>query len=211
MFAPARFLDFARNDGTKYRFARFYNVICKCGHRRLAYGGSPFAPALVSTSLKMTEAKYRSARLGGGARAPRPTETILRPPKYRCTQTVYPAGGRGTPLPYKASPWGGSCRVATDEGLSFTFSPSQPDPSFVTRFAPLALVPPSPKGEGLNFVSSLMSFRPKRQRSGEIPNGSHPTTPLLQLIPTFKALRGPGHSRKAVSHRGRVYGSRILR
>ena len=70
MFAPARFLDFARNDGTKYRFARFYNVICKCGHRRLAYGGSPFAPALVSTSLKMTEAKYRSARLAAGRGRP---------------------------------------------------------------------------------------------------------------------------------------------
>ena len=70
VFAPARFLDFARNDGIKYRFARFYNVICKCGHRRLAYGGSPFAPALVSTSLKMTEAKYRSARLAAGRGRP---------------------------------------------------------------------------------------------------------------------------------------------
>ena len=71
VFAPARSLRLrasrsAQDDKDKYRSVLFYNVICKCGHRRLAYGGSPFAPALVSTSLKMTEAKYRSARLAAG-------------------------------------------------------------------------------------------------------------------------------------------------
>ncbi len=36
--------------------------------------------------------------------------------------------------------------------------------------------------------------------------GCLPNTSLPQLFSTFKALRGPGHSRKAVSHRGRVFG-----
>ena len=75
VFAPARSLRLrasrsAQDDKGKYRSVLFYNVICKCGHRRLAYGGSPFAPALVSTSLKMTEAKYRSARLAAGRGRP---------------------------------------------------------------------------------------------------------------------------------------------
>ena len=162
MFAPARFLDFARNDGTKYRFARFYNVICKCGHRRLAYGGSPFAPALVSTSLKMTEAKYRSARLAAGRGRPALPRRSYARQRIVILKRYTPRADEERPYLIRLPLGGGSCRVATDEGLSFTFSPSQPDPSFVTRFAPLALVPPSPKGEGLNFVSSLMSFRPKR-------------------------------------------------
>ena len=35
--------------------------------------------------------------------------------------------------------------------------------------------------------------------------GCHPISSLPQLFSTFKALRGLGHSRKAVSHRGRVF------
>ena len=53
-----------------------------------------------------------------------------------------------------------------------------------------------------NVISTEVRVKP--ERSGEIPCGSHPTTILPQLFSTFKALRGLGHSRKAVSHRGRV-------
>ncbi len=40
----------------------FITLFCQYGHRRLAHGGSPFAPALVSTSLEMTG--LRSVPLG---------------------------------------------------------------------------------------------------------------------------------------------------
>ena len=58
------------------------------------------------------------------------------------------------------------------------------NPSSVTRFASLALVPPSPEGEGLNYarndnrvrlVFNVIStgVRAKTERSGEIPRGKN--------------------------------------
>ena len=83
------------------------------------------------------------------------------PAKVSLYSNSIPLGGRGTPLPYKGFPLG-TCREATDEGLSFTLRLSYPDPSFVTRIATLTLVPPFPKGEGISGCYFITSFRQKR-------------------------------------------------
>ena len=132
VFAPARFLDFARNDGTKYRSVLFYNVICKCGHRRLAYGGSPFAPARslrlrASRSALDDKGKYRFARFynvickcghrrlayGGSPFAPALVSTSLKmtEAKYRSARL---AAGRGRPaLPKRYYARQKFCRTQT--------------------------------------------------------------------------------------------------
>ena len=112
----------------------------------------------VASLLAITGAMYRSARLTAGRGRPAlpkrettfQTSTCSR--RYTCGRTrnapTYspeskyghrrlasggsPAGGRGTPLPY-----------------------NDKFPSFVTRFASLTLVPPSPEGEGLNAVATF--------------------------------------------------------
>ena len=75
----------------------------KCGHRRLAIGGSP-------------------------------------------------TGGRGTPLPYKASPWGEAVAKRLMRGCFLHFVRLSPTPHPSLGSLTLTLVPPSPKGEGLNTV-----------------------------------------------------------
>ena len=90
LFAPARFLDFARDDGARERSVWFIIIFCKHGHRLLARRGS----------------------LSAGRGRPAPTEAVLRPPKICRVQTKYLRADEGV-RPYRSG-------VTPAKDLSYT-------------------------------------------------------------------------------------------
>ena len=84
----------------------FIMLFCKFGRSRLAHGGSPFAHALVSTSLEVTE----RWSITQGLRAGRGRPALPRRGTYSKQILAHRgslSGGRGSPLPFKAFPFGG--------------------------------------------------------------------------------------------------------
>ena len=120
-----------------------------------------FAPALVSTALEMTVLSTVPQGWRRGEGAP-PYRNDITPAEGSLYSNGIPLGGRGrSPLPHKASPWGEAVAKRLMRGCFLHFVRLSPTPHPSLGSLTLTLVPPSPKGEGING-HFLMSFRPKR-------------------------------------------------